>query len=45
LFVVGGVGLEAVPEFEQQLVRKVVECGVVGVVGGFAAVLVGSGAG
>jgi hypothetical protein len=44
-FVVGRVGLEAVPEFGQQLVREVAERGVVGVIGGFAAVVVGSGSG
>jgi hypothetical protein len=37
--------LEAVPEFGQQLVREVAERGVVGVTVGFAAVVVGSGAG
>jgi hypothetical protein len=37
--------LEAVPEFGQQLVREVAECGVVGVAGVSAAVVVGSGTG
>jgi hypothetical protein len=39
------VGLEAVPEFGEQLVGQVAECGVVGVAGGSAVVVVGSGTG
>ena len=42
---VGRVGLEAVPEFGEQLVCEVAERGIVGVTGGSAAVIVGSDAG